>query len=88
MNNPQKGHCCQVVSIYSSSATYGEDFSSAWNQHPIEGTACWISKAFMEILYKAKLDSIQLNSLGKLDHVIVGGKKIQVLLKRGCGEKN
>ncbi len=32
-------------------------------------------KAFMEIVYKAKLNSIQLNSLEKLDHVIVGGNK-------------
>ena len=32
-------------------------------------------KAFMEIVYKAKLNSIQLNSLEKLDHVIVGGIK-------------
>ena len=30
-------------------------------------------KAFMEIVYKAKLNSVQLNSLEKLDHVIVGG---------------
>ena len=32
-------------------------------------------KAFMEIEYKAKLNAIQLNSLEKLDHVIVGGNK-------------
>ena len=32
-------------------------------------------KAFMEIVYKSKLNSIQLNSLEKLDHVIVGGNK-------------
>ena len=32
-------------------------------------------KAFMEIVYKTKLNSIQLNSLEKLDHVIVGGNK-------------
>ena len=32
-------------------------------------------KAFMEIVYKAKLNSVQLNSLDKLDHVIVGGNK-------------
>ena len=31
--------------------------------------------AFMEIVYKAKLNAIQLNSLEKLDHVIVGGNK-------------
>ena len=29
----------------------------------------------MEIVYKAKLNSIQLNSIEKLDHVIVGGNK-------------
>ena len=33
------------------------------------------AKAFMEIVYKAKLNSIQLNSLEKLGHVIVGGNK-------------
>ena len=32
-------------------------------------------KAFIEIVYKAKLNSIQLNSLEKLDYVIVGGNK-------------
>ena len=32
-------------------------------------------KAFMGIEYKAKLNSIQLNSIEKLDHVIVGGNK-------------
>ena len=32
-------------------------------------------KAFMEIVYKAKLNSVQLNSLEKLEHVIVGGNK-------------
>ena len=30
-------------------------------------------KAFMKIVFKAKLNSVQLNSLEKLDHVIVGG---------------
>ena len=32
-------------------------------------------RAFMEIVYKIKLNSIQLNSLEKLDHVIVGSNK-------------
>ena len=32
-------------------------------------------KALMEIVYEAKLNSVQLNSLEKLDHVIVGGNK-------------
>ena len=32
-------------------------------------------RAFMEIVYKIKLNSIQLNSLEKLDHVIVGDNK-------------
>ena len=32
-------------------------------------------KAFMEIVYKTKLNSIQLNSLEKLDHVILGSNK-------------
>ena len=34
-----------------------------------------VVKAFMEIVYKAKMNSVQLNSLEKLDHVIVGGNK-------------
>ena len=32
-------------------------------------------KALMEIVYESKLNSVQLNSLEKLDHVIVGGNK-------------
>ena len=32
-------------------------------------------KAFMEIMFKTRLNSIQLNSLEKLDHLIVGGNK-------------
>ncbi len=32
-------------------------------------------KAFLDMVYKAKLNSIQLNSLEKLDHVIVRGNK-------------
>ena len=32
-------------------------------------------KSFMEIVYKTKLNSIQLNSLEKFDHVIVGSNK-------------
>ena len=49
---------------------------------PLHGISCQQKeqlagavKAFMEIVYKAKLNSIQLNSLEKLDHVIVGGIK-------------
>ena len=34
-----------------------------------------VVKAFMKIVYKSKLNSIQLYSLEKLDHVIVGGNK-------------
>ena len=47
---------------------------------PLHGISCQQKeqlagavKAFMEIVYKKKLNSIQLNSLEKLDHVIVGG---------------
>ena len=40
-------------------------------------------KAFMEIVYKAKLNSIQLNSLEKLDSVIVGGNKNTSFADRG-----
>ena len=32
-------------------------------------------KAFMEIVHKSKLNSIHLNSLEKLDHLIVGDNK-------------
>ena len=32
-------------------------------------------KFYMEIVYKTKLNSIQLNTLEILDHVIVGGNK-------------
>ena len=32
-------------------------------------------KAFMEIVFKAKLNSVQLNSLEKFDHVILVGNK-------------
>ena len=34
-----------------------------------------VVKVFMEIVYKAKLNSFQLNSLEKLDYLIVGGNK-------------
>ena len=34
-----------------------------------------VVKAFMEIIYKTKLNSIQLNSLVKFNHLIVGGNK-------------
>ena len=34
-----------------------------------------VVKAFMEIVYKAKLNSVQLNSLEKLDYLILGDNK-------------
>ena len=40
-------------------------------------------KVFMEIVYKAKLNSVQLNSLEKLDHVIVGGNKNTIFADKG-----
>ena len=40
-------------------------------------------KAFMEIVYKVKLNSVQLNSLEKLDHVIVGGNKNTSFVDKG-----
>ena len=40
-------------------------------------------KAFMEIVYKKKLNSIQLNSLEKLDSVIVRGNKNTSFADRG-----
>ena len=46
-----------------------------WNEQPTAGTACWSSKGFMEIVYKTKLNSIQLNTLEIWDHVIVGGNE-------------
>ena len=49
---------------------------------PLHGISCQQKeqlagavKAFMEIVYKAKLNSIQFNYLEKLDHVIVGDNK-------------
>ena len=49
---------------------------------PLHGISCQQKeqlagavKAFMEIVCKSKLNSVQLNSLEKLDHVIVGGNK-------------
>ena len=40
-------------------------------------------KAFMEIVYKKKLNSFQLNSLEKLDHVIVCGNKNTIIADKG-----
>ena len=40
-------------------------------------------RAFMEIVYKIKLNSIQLNSLEKLDSVIVRGNKNTSFADRG-----
>ena len=64
------------VSIYSSSAKLIKRIFplhgiSSQQKEQLAGAV----KAFMEIVYKAKLNSIQLNSLEKLDHVIVGGNK-------------
>ena len=49
---------------------------------PLHGISCQQKeqlagavKAFMEIVCKSKLNSVQLNSLEKLDHVIVVGNK-------------
>ena len=39
--------------------------------------------AFMEIVYKAKLSSIQLNSLEKSDYLIVGGNKNKSFADKG-----
>ena len=64
------------VSIYSYSAKLMERIFplhgiSSQQKEQLAGAV----KAFMEIVYKAKLNSVQLNSLEKLDHVIVGGNK-------------
>jgi len=64
------------VSIYSSSVKLMERIFplhgiSSQQKEQLAGAI----KAFMEIEYKAKLNSIQLNSIEKLDHVIVGGNK-------------
>ena len=40
-------------------------------------------KAFMAIVYKAKLNSVQLNALEKLEHVIVGGNKNTSFVDKG-----
>ena len=62
------------VSIYSSSAKLMEKI------FPLHGISSQLKeklvgavKAFMEIVYKTKPNSIQLNSLVKFNHVIVGG---------------
>ncbi|MDC0229967.1 hypothetical protein OAK48_03245 [Deltaproteobacteria bacterium] len=64
------------VSIFSSSAKLMERIFplhgiSIQQKEQLTGAV----KAFMEIVFKAKLNSSQLNSLEKLDHVIVGGYK-------------
>ena len=46
-------------------------------------------KVFMEIVYKTKLNSIQLNTLEIWDHVIVGGNEYTSFADtRDCCEKN
>ena len=40
-------------------------------------------KVFMEIVYKTKLSSIQLNTLEIWDHVIVGGNEYTRFADRG-----
>ena len=40
-------------------------------------------KAFMEIVFKAKLNSIQLNTLEIWDHVIVGGNEYTCFAETG-----
>ena len=40
-------------------------------------------KFYMEIVYKTKLNSIQLNALEILDHVIVGGNEYTSFADRG-----
>ena len=40
-------------------------------------------KFYMEIVYKTKLNSIQLNTLEILDHVIVGGNEYTSFADRG-----
>ena len=40
-------------------------------------------KVFMEIVYKTKLNSIQLNTLEIWDHVIVGGNEYTSFADRG-----
>ena len=72
------------VSIHSSSAKLMERI------FPLHGISSQLKeklvgavKAFMEIVYKAKLNSIQLNSLEKLDSVIVRGNKNTSFADRG-----
>ena len=65
-----------IVSIYSSSAKLMEkNFplhgSSSQQKEQLAGAV----KAFMEIVCKSKLNSVQLNSLEKLDYLIVQGNK-------------
>ena len=65
-----------IVSIYSSLAKLMERIFPlhvicSQQKEQLAGAV----KAFMEIVYKTKLNSIQLNSLVKFKHVIVGGDK-------------
>ena len=72
------------VSIYSYSAKlmeriFPQNVISSKQKEQLAGAV----KAFMEIVYKKKLNSIQLNSLEKLDSVIVGGNKNTSFADRG-----
>ncbi len=72
------------VSIYSSSAKRTERIFplhgiSSQQKEQLAG----VVKAFMEIVYKKKLNSFQLNSLEKLDHVIVCGNKNTIIADKG-----
>ena len=42
-----------------------------------------VVKFYMEIVYKTKLNSIQLNALEILDHVIIGGNEYTSFADRG-----
>ena len=72
------------VSIYSSSAKRTERIFplhgiSSQQKEQLAGAV----KALMEIVYEAKLNSVQLNSLEKLDHVIVCGNKNTIIADKG-----
>ena len=72
------------ISIYSYSAKLMERIIplhgiSSQQKEQLAGAV----KAFMEIVYKKKLNSIQLNSLEKLDSVILRGNKNTSFADRG-----
>ena len=72
--NPQ--YCRRVEALRMLRKCHG---ISSHLQEPLAG----VVKFYMEIVYKTKLNSIQLNTLEILDHVIVGGNEYTSFADRG-----